>query len=109
VSEAKRGEPSREVQAGRDDPPTCIKCGDEYSLHDGFEVTDYCDPCAQELVPELVAACEAGLDEVIGLQAYLTTCERSVILANVDTLTYKMNEVRVKIEAALRKARGDCK
>jgi hypothetical protein len=31
-------------------------CGDEFTVPDGFEVTDYCDPCAQELVPELLEA-----------------------------------------------------
>ena len=39
-----------------DDPPVCVKCGDEYHLPDGYEVTDYCDPCAQELVPDLLEA-----------------------------------------------------
>lgn len=39
--------------------PTCKKCGDEYFLHEGCEATDYCDSCAQELVPDLLEALEA--------------------------------------------------
>lgn len=40
------------------EPPTCVACGDEYSMNDGCEPS-YCDPCAQELVPELLEALEA--------------------------------------------------
>jgi hypothetical protein len=34
------------------EPPTCEFCGDEYSLHDGYEPSKYCDSCAQERVVE---------------------------------------------------------
>jgi len=56
---------------------------------------------------ELLAACEAGSNELIGLRAYLTTCDFGVIRENIDGLAYKMNDVRVKIEAAIRKAKGE--
>jgi hypothetical protein len=43
--------------APKNEPPVCKMCGDEYFLHDfDYEPTDYCDPCAQELVPELLDA-----------------------------------------------------
>lgn len=37
------------------EPPTCARCEDEYSLRDGMEPSKYCDPCAQERVSELEA------------------------------------------------------
>ena len=40
------------------DPPQCEKCGDEYLLPDGYERTDYCNPCAQELVVKFRSALE---------------------------------------------------
>jgi|HubBroStandDraft_6_1064221.scaffolds.fasta_scaffold03965_13 hypothetical protein len=43
------------------EPPVCKVCGDEYYLRDGYEVTDYCDPCAQELAPELLQLVKDGL------------------------------------------------
>lgn len=57
--------------------------------------------------PEMKLACEAALGELIGLHAYLTTCEPAVLLKNIDMLAYKMSDVRAKVEAALRKARGE--
>ena len=56
--------------------------------------------------PDLLKACQAGLDELIGLHAYLTTCEPEVIVQNIDSLAYKMNDVRATIEAAIHKAEG---
>lgn len=41
------------------EPPTCIKCGDEYLLPDGYEITAYCNPCAQEIAPALLEALES--------------------------------------------------
>jgi hypothetical protein len=38
--------------------PTCVKCGAEYSMPEGYEATAWCNPCAQELVPELLEALE---------------------------------------------------
>lgn len=40
------------------DPPQCEKCGDEYLLPDGYERTEYCDPCAQELAVKFREALE---------------------------------------------------
>ena len=57
--------------------------------------------------PDLLAACEAGMQELIGLRAYLTTCEHAVILDNLDSLARKMEDVQAKIEAAIRKAKGE--
>jgi hypothetical protein len=57
--------------------------------------------------PELLAACEAAVDELIGLRSYLTTCDFGVIRENIDGLAYKMNDVRAKIEAAIRAAQGE--
>lgn len=37
------------------EPPVCEKCGDEYWLGEGCEVSKYCDPCAQERVAEVEA------------------------------------------------------
>ncbi len=37
------------------EPPTCSRCEEEYSLRDGMEPSKYCDLCAQELIPELEA------------------------------------------------------
>ena len=34
----------------RNEPPTCARCGDEYSLRDGMKPSKYCDPCAQESI-----------------------------------------------------------
>jgi PHP family Zn ribbon phosphoesterase len=42
--------------------PACVKCGDEYYLPDGYEATDYCNPCAQELVSEMLAELEYQRD-----------------------------------------------
>lgn len=36
-----------------DEPPTCARCHDEYSLRDGMDPTKYCDECAQARVSEL--------------------------------------------------------
>jgi hypothetical protein len=44
------------------EPPTCIKCGDEYSLNDGCDVTDYCDLCAQEVAADLRGVLETIAD-----------------------------------------------
>ena len=74
-----------------DDPPTCCKCGDEYFLKDGFEVTDYCDPCAQELVPELIEA----LQQIRDLERR-NFREAWDMLKEVDRLA----------SAAIRKAKG---
>lgn len=43
------------------EPPTCARCEDEYSLRDGMEPSKYCDPCAQEIVSELEAMLAAEL------------------------------------------------
>jgi hypothetical protein len=34
----------------------CKCCDGEFILRDGCEEGDYCDPCAQKLVPDLVTA-----------------------------------------------------
>lgn len=34
----------------------CVCCGDEYSVADGFEATDYCYLCSQDLTPKLLTA-----------------------------------------------------
>jgi hypothetical protein len=34
------------------EPPICKKCGDEFTVEYGYEVTDYCDPCAQEIAAD---------------------------------------------------------
>jgi hypothetical protein len=49
--------------------PTCKKCGDEYHLPDGYDATDYCNPCAQELVVELLAALEDIAEPLKKIQA----------------------------------------
>jgi hypothetical protein len=54
-----RSREGHDKEAASDDPPTCNKCGDEFTVPDGYEVTDYCNPCAQELVPELLTVLEA--------------------------------------------------
>lgn len=43
---------------------TCECCGEEYEL-DGerTEPTRWCDGCAQDLLPDLLAACEAAYEE----------------------------------------------
>lgn len=38
--------------------PTCKKCEAEYSLRDGYEPSDYCDECAQELAVKFRSALE---------------------------------------------------
>lgn len=60
-----------------------------------------------EAAPELLEACEASLDEMIGLRAYLTTCDPTVLVENIDSVAHKMNEVRLKVEAAIQKAKGE--
>lgn len=32
------------------EPPVCVLCESEYNLHDGMDVSKYCDPCAQSRV-----------------------------------------------------------
>lgn len=44
-----------------DDPPTCERCGEEYTLEYGCEPTRYCNECAHEVVAEL----EQERDEVL--------------------------------------------
>lgn len=50
------------------EPPTCARCGDEYSLRDGMEETKYCDPCAPERVSDL----EPMVKQLADLQAYVS-------------------------------------
>lgn len=40
------------IQVDSNDPPVCQRCESEYNLRDGYEVSKYCDTCAQELVTE---------------------------------------------------------
>lgn len=36
------------------EPPICIKCGNDYFLKDGYDATDYCNLCAQEVAADLL-------------------------------------------------------
>jgi hypothetical protein len=95
-----------------DEPPICKKCGDEYFLKDGYEVTDYCDPCAQELVPELLeklrhlevrANCRliaAAPELYAALEALLLRLYITAEIRDGD------KELRAQAEAALKKAKG---
>ena len=49
--------------------PTCKKCGDEYHLPDGYDATEYCNPCAQELAVELLSALEDIAEPMKKIQA----------------------------------------
>ena len=57
--------------------------------------------------PELLENCEAAFTELTGLEAYLTTCEETVILGNIDMLAGRINTVRSQLAAAIRKAKGE--
>ena len=46
------------------EPPICKKCEDEFSVPDGYDVTDYCNPCAQEVVIALLES-HRELQEVL--------------------------------------------
>lgn len=43
------------------DKPSCQRCGDTYSLHEGCELTPECDRCAQAALGELRAKVRAYL------------------------------------------------
>ena len=46
-----------------DDPPTCARCGEEYSLHEpDMEPTRYCDACAHALVEAWEPIIRLGLN-----------------------------------------------
>ena len=42
-----------------DHDPQCHCCGETFLIHPSKEMTDYCDECAQRLVPELLGALES--------------------------------------------------
>ena len=77
-----------------DDPPTCIKCGDEYFLKDGYEITDYCDPCAQELVPDL-------LEALRGVLPYMEAAEKAGLVGD-EGCHWPVELVRAAIQKAVK-------
>lgn len=46
------------------EPPQCVKCGDEYFLNEGCEPTDYCDPCAQDVAEKIKSYLLSRMEEL---------------------------------------------
>ncbi len=86
------------------EPPTCKKCGDEYYLPDGYEATEWCDPCAQELVPELLEALKALVQLVSAGGKFLYVKEHGLPITNADQEI--IDHAFILAEAAIRKAEG---
>jgi ABC-type transporter Mla subunit MlaD len=55
---------------------------------------------------ELLKACKDANNAMIGLAAYLETCEPTVILENLPMLTRNLNHQQQQLQAAIRKAKG---
>jgi hypothetical protein len=67
------------------------------------EAFDKVDPVRQA-APELLVALKAAYQEMVGLRAYLQTCEPSVIVDNLSMLTDSLSRKCTLAEDAIRKA-----
>jgi hypothetical protein len=57
--------------------------------------------------PEMLEALESVRNELIGLSAYLLTCDTTVIVKNLETTVASLERKNELVNAAIRKARGE--
>jgi hypothetical protein len=69
------------------------------------EAFDKVDP-VRAAAPELLTALKASYQEMVGLKAYLETCDESIIIDNLPALIDSLGRKCTLAEAAIRKAEG---
>lgn len=96
-----------ESQSAPNDPPTCIKCGDEFTVPGGYEVTDYCNPCAQEVASDLLEALVDIAEPMRNIQKEAKASGNRVNGMMANQLCEDANWLRDKARAAIRKAKHE--
>lgn len=72
--------------------PTCKRCGEEYSLPNGFEPTDFCNLCAHIIAGTAVKA----LERIYGLTHHKRTS--GIAMAMQDIAHEALSELRKAVE-----------
>lgn len=94
----------KQMEIEGDGDPDCRCCGCGCAMYlsgDRTIPTDFCDGCAQELVPILLAACKAALDE-IAKRRFVAGCIDDAPSAEWR----RLSDLSDRIRAAIARAEG---
>jgi hypothetical protein len=92
-------------------PGDLCLCGHTHEAHFGHECSKVGCPCEQfaliDAGVEMFKALEGMRNHMVGLKAYLATCDTEVIVENLETIIAALGKQIEPAEAAIRKAKGE--